>query len=153
MFYHLTRSSPEDLLGTLVPRALAQGWHVAIRSPNRATLERLDDLLWTQPEDGFLPHAIACGGSSDRLQRVLLTQGTDLPNAARYVIALDGADLLAAEVAAVERACLVFDAQDGAQMDHARGLWKTLTAQGVAAQYWSEESGAWAMKTERRPVP
>jgi len=151
MFYHLTQSTPEGLIQTLIPRALGQGWRVAIRSPNRPTLERLDDLLWMQPDDSFLPHALATGSGLDAEQTVLLTQGSALPNGARYLIALDGADIDPAEVATMERACLVFDAADAAQMDHARALWKGLTQAGIAAQYWSEESGNWAMKTERKP--
>ena len=32
----------------------------------------------------------------------------------------------------------------------ARSLWSKLTSLEMAAQYWSEESGRWQMKTERK---
>lgn len=150
MFYHLTHSSADALVQLLVPRAMGQGWRIAIRSPQRETLNRLDNLLWEHPEDGFVPHALSNGTAADADQPVLLTQDHALPNGARYLLALDGADISASETALLERACLVFDATDAAQMTHARGLWKTLTAAGVAAQYWSEESGSWAMKVEKK---
>jgi DNA polymerase-3 subunit chi len=150
MFYHLTRSSSDAMVQTLVPKALAQGWHVVIRSPLAERLGQLDDLLWQQPEDGFLPHAIACGEASDAKQPVLLTTGQSMPNGARYLIAMDGAEISPAEVEALERACLLFEDGDATAMTHARALWKSLTDQGVTAQYWSEESGAWRMKLEKR---
>lgn len=150
MFYHLTHSSADAMVQMLVPRALAQGWRVVLRSPRRDTLARLDDLLWVKPDDSFVPHAMATGTGADADQPVLLTQDTGLPNAARYLVALDGADMSPEEIATLERACLLFDAGDEAQMTHARALWKSLTAAGVAAQYWSEESGSWTMKVEKK---
>ena len=94
LFYHLTRSGPEDLVRMLVGRALQAGWRVAIRGRDRARLERLDAALWLHPADGFLPHGLA-GGPHDADQPVLLTTHAALPNAARAVLALDGADVTA----------------------------------------------------------
>lgn len=150
MFYHLTQSAPEALIQTLVPRALQQGWPVVIRSPSPERLAALDDLLWQQPRDGFLPHAVATGTARDAQQPVLLTTGADMPNAARYLIALDGAGFSPQELGTLDRACLLFEAMDEAAMTHARGLWKSLTGEGVTAQYWSEETGSWKMKLEKR---
>ena len=53
------------------------------------------------------------------------------------------------EVQALERVCVIFDGNDPAALDIARGQWKALTDAGCAAQYWSEESGRWEKKAER----
>jgi DNA polymerase-3 subunit chi len=52
------------------------------------------------------------------------------------------------EVGALERVCILFDGNDPAAVEVARSQWRTLTTAGCAAQYWSQEGGAWAMKTE-----
>ena len=36
MFYHLTRSSVEETLMTILPRALSQGWRVMLRGTDAA---------------------------------------------------------------------------------------------------------------------
>ncbi|MDR5652967.1 DNA polymerase III subunit chi [Ruixingdingia sedimenti] len=148
MFYHLTRSAPEALLPQLIGRAQGAGWRVAVRGRDRARLEWLDERLWLVPEDGFLPHGIA-GGPHDADQPVLLTDRADIPNGAACLIALDGAEVGAAEAAALERVCILFDAADPAALATARDQWRTLTGAGIKAQYWSEESGRWEKKTER----
>jgi DNA polymerase IIIc chi subunit len=53
MFYHLTRSAPEETLAMLLPRALSQGWQVMVRGTDRAALERLDARLWLDEREPF----------------------------------------------------------------------------------------------------
>ena len=147
MFYHLTRSSPEDTLAMLLQRALAQGWRVMIRGTDRAALERLDARLWTEPAEGFLPHGLE-GGPQDADQPVLIGQGP-VTNGARGLFLIDGAATAAEEARGLERVWLLFDGGDGAALTAARAAWKRLTEAGVAAQYWSEESGRWEKKAEK----
>ena len=150
LFYHLTRSSAEDLVRMLATRALGLGWRVAVRGRDRPALERLDERLWLVPEEGFLPHGLA-GGAHDADQPVLLTTGSAMPNGAQALVSLDGAGVDPAEVARLERVWIVFDGADPAAVEHARGQWRDLTAADAEAEYWSEDSGRWQMKTARRP--
>ncbi|GGE00681.1 DNA polymerase III, chi subunit [Gemmobacter megaterium] len=149
LFFHLTRSSAEDLVRLNVTRALGLGWRVVIRGTNRAGLERLDERLWLHPEDSFLPHAMA-GGAQDADQPVLLTDSAAIPNAAQALLTLDGAEVTAEEVAMLERTWIVFDGGDPAAMETARAQWRALTAAGAEAEYWSEASGRWQMQTAKR---
>ncbi len=143
-FYHLTRSPLEATLPVLLEKALAAGWRVAVKGTDGARLDWLDERLWQG--DGFLPHGRA-GGPHDAMQPVLLTDGP-APNGATCVMAIDGAEIAADDVAALERACILFDGNDPAAVEAARDQWRTLTGAGVAAQYWSQESGSWAKKAE-----
>jgi len=149
LFYHLTRSTADGLVRRLAGQALAMGWRVVIRGRDAAALARLDEHLWLVPEDSFLPHGMA-GGALDARQPVLLTTGTDIPNGARALLALDGAGVTPAEVAALDRVWIVFDGADPAALEVARDQWRGLTGAGSEAEYWSEESGRWQMKTARR---
>lgn len=148
VFYHLTRSGPEETLNSLLTRALQAGWSVMIRSPNAERLTHLDNKLWLEPEDGFLPHGREDGPEAAR-QPVLLGAGPAV-NGAKGVALLDGADALPGEEA-LERLWVLFDGNDPTAVQTARSLWTRLTAAGMAAQYWSEESGRWEMKVEKKP--
>lgn len=145
-FYHLTQSGVETTLATLAERALAQGWRVAVRARDPARLNWLDQHLWLGPDDGFLPHGLA-GGPHDALQPVLLTTGAAEGRAC--LIALDSAEVAPAEVEAAERVCILFDGKDETAVEAARDQWRQLTEAGLAAQYWSEETGRWQKKAEK----
>lgn len=147
LFYHLTRSPLEATLPMLLAKSLQAGWHVVVRARAAERLDWLDQKLWLGGEESFLPHGIA-GGPHDALQPVLLTAGTDAPNGAQCLMAVDGAEVGPEECRALERVCVIFDGNDPAAVERARGQWKALTGAGVPAQYWSEESGRWQKKAE-----
>ena len=147
LFYHLTRRPLEATLAMLLEKSLQRGWRVAVRGPDEGRLRWLDQKLWLGPEEGFLPHGLA-GGPYDADQPVLLTTGTEAPNGARCVMAVDGAAVTASEVAALDRVCILFDGNDPAAVQAARTQWRDLTGAGCAAQYWSQESGRWEKKAE-----
>lgn len=147
-FYQLSHSGIEQALALLIDRARAQGWRVAVRGTDAKRLAWLDEKLWLSPEDGFLPHGLA-GGARDADQPVLLTDRADSQNGAACVMAIDGAEVTAAEAAGLERLCILFDGADAAALARARVQWKALTEAGTPAQYWSEESGRWEKKAER----
>ncbi|MBP0481013.1 DNA polymerase III subunit chi [Sagittula salina] len=147
LFYHLTRQPLDVTLSMLLGKSLERGWRVVVRGADAGRLEWLDQRLWLQPEDGFLPHGLA-GGPHDAAQPVLLTAQPELPNDPACLMALDGAEISLDEVDRLDRSCILFDGQDGAAVQMARGQWKALTGAGAKAQYWSEESGRWEKKAE-----
>lgn len=147
LFYHLTLTPLEETLPTLLTKSLAAGWRVAIVAQDAAKLDWLDRQLWLGRADSFLPHGLA-GGPHDADQPVLLTTGRDLPNGATCVMTIDGAELDPAQIATLARVCILFDGHDPDALAHARGQWKALTAAGVTAQYWSQDSGRWEKKAQ-----
>ena len=146
-FYHLTRRPLADTLRMLLEKSLQNGWRVAVRGVDGTALEALDRALWLGPEEGFLPHGMA-GGAHDAEQPVLLTTAQEAANRPHCVIAVQGAEVVAEEIAALDRVCILFDGNDDTALQQARGQWKALTGAGAAAQYWSEESGRWEKKAE-----
>ena len=145
LFYHLTRSNAETLLPQLIGKAMGAGWRVEVRGKDSARLEALDTAMWMG--EGFLPHGMA-GGAHDERQPVLLRQA-DAPPAAndpQCVMAIDGAEVSAPEADAVTRVCIVFDGNDPAALDRAREQWRSLSAAGISAEYWSEAGGRWEKK-------
>ncbi|MEM0946245.1 MAG: DNA polymerase III subunit chi [Pseudomonadota bacterium] len=146
-FYHLTRGPLENTLPVLLEKSLQAGWRVAVRGTDPARMDWLDQKLWLG--EGFLPHGLL-GGPHDADQPILLTTNADAgsPNRANCLMAVDGAPVQVEEVHALDRVCLLFDGNDAGAVEAARAQWRTLTAAGCAAKYWSEEGGRWEMKAE-----
>jgi len=147
-FYHLTRQPLEVVLPMLLEKSLAAGWRCAVRGVDAKRLEWLDEKLWLGQDDGFLPHGLA-GGEHDAVQPVLLTVDPVAANNPTAVLAIDGVEVTAEEVAPLERVSILFDGNDDAALTRARAQWKALTEAGCAAQYWSQESGHWEKKAEK----
>lgn len=147
MFYQLQDKTLADTLRMLVEKSLSAGWRVAVRGTSDIGLQALDKALWLGPEDSFLPHGLA-GGDADAMQPVLLGKGGENLNAASCLMAVQAADVSAADAAAMERVCILFDGQDEDELAHARAQWKALKAEGVQAQYWAEDDGRWVKKAE-----
>ncbi len=151
MFYHLTRSTPAQTLLSILPRASAMGWRVMVRGGDMGRLSELDTALWQGPKDSFLAHGMA-GGTQDSDQPILLGQG---PIAAdmRGLALIDRAACTPDEAAELERVWIIFDGADDVALALARDQWRGFAAAGLAAQYWSEETGQWAKKTEIEAKP
>lgn len=144
LFYHLTRSPAEALLPQLLARALAQGWRVELRATCAARLQRLDLQLWQG--DGFLPHGLA-GGPHDARQPVLLTlPDQTAANGPACLMTVGGPPLDPVQLATLDRSCILFDGGDAPALATARDQWRQLAAAGIAAEYWSEDSGRWERK-------
>ena len=146
-FYHLTRKPLEATLPMLLEKARGAGWRVVVRGTDAARMDWLDQKLWLGPEEGFLPHGLA-GGPHDADQPILLTVDAGAGNDAECLMTIDGAEVAVEEVAGSERVCVLFDGNDPAAVETARGQWRVLTGAGISAQYWSEESGRWEKKAE-----
>lgn len=143
MFYQLMRSGAEGTLLSILPRAIAAGWRVLIRG-GQGDLARLDSALWGGKETDFLPHGMA-GGAQDADQPILLG---DIPSAGFDAVVLLGSMPCDMEqAAALQRVWVLFDGNDTAQTAAARNLWREVSAAKIHAQFWSEEGGAWAMKS------
>lgn len=147
-FYHLTRTPLEQTLPLLLSRALQNKWRVAVRGTSADRMAALDAALWLAAADGFLPHGLA-GGAHDADQPILLTCAPTAANNAHCLMLIDGAVLDTGELAALERACIIFDGNDPVALAAARVQWKSVTEAEASAQYWSEESGNWQKKAER----
>ncbi|MCA8869020.1 MAG: DNA polymerase III subunit chi [Rhodobacteraceae bacterium] len=147
LFYHLSRSPLERALPELLEKSLERGWRAVVRGNDPARLEWLDRKLWLGG-GSFLPHGLA-GGRHDALQPVLLTSETSAANRPDILFVVDDAAVTPDEIPAFQRVCVVFDGNNVASLEHARGQWKSLTEAAFAAKYWSESDGRWQMKASK----
>jgi DNA polymerase-3 subunit chi len=144
LFYHLERQPLERVLPMLLEKSLERSWQAVVQAGTEERVEALDALLWTYRDDGFLPHGTSADGNSD-LQPVFLTDDAANPNAAQVRFFVDGSG--ADDVASYERAVYLFDGNDPAAVQAARGEWARLKDAGHEVTYWQQtERGKWEKK-------
>jgi DNA polymerase-3 subunit chi len=135
LFYHLTESTLEEALPGLLERSVERGWRAVVQTGTEERRDALDQHLWVFRDDSFLAHA------TDREaypaeQPILLTTDGGNPNAAQIRFLVDGAS--PPELSGYERAVFLFDGHDAAQLEAARGHWKTMKEAGHAVTYWQQ---------------
>ena len=153
-FYHLTDSPLERALPRMLELTLQRGGRAVVRGGHAERLRFLDAHLWTYQDESFLPHGLAKDGHATD-QPVLLTGSTDIPNGAKTLFLIDGAEPNFDEVAALDLTAILFDGHDPAAVDAARGHWRSTVAADLTAVYWAQENGRWVKKAEagRKAAP
>ena len=140
-FYHLERSTLDQVLPTLLEKTLERGWRALIKSSHAHRLDELDERLWTFDEESFLPHGRADQPHADR-QPVLLSESSENLNGAQALFIVDDAELGATE--GIERCFIIFDGRDETALQQARARWKTLKTDGANLAYWRQtDEGRW----------
>jgi len=109
-------------------------------------MQQLDDALWQGPAEEFLPHGLAGTAQEDDQPVVLALEGHEAPY--DCLICIGGSSVTADEVLSSRRVCILFQDDNGAHMQTARAQWKSLTEAGIAAKYWSQAQGNWALQAE-----
>jgi len=134
-FYHLERSSAEQVLPELLEKTLGRGWKALVRGIDPLRLTALDEHLWTYREESFLPHGVTGEPLADR-QPVLLTVGLDNPNGGDVLFLIDGAE--PGDLAGLTRCILLFDGRDDAALGTARWRWTLFKKGGHPVSYWRQ---------------
>jgi len=139
-FYHLERSSLDQVLPELLDRTLQRGWRALVRVADPQQLADLDERLWTWREESFLAHGRADEPHAAR-QPILLTSALENPNGAQALFIVDGSDLGATE--GLARCFIIFDGRDEIALHGARERWKALKEQGADLAYWKQTDEGW----------
>ena len=140
-FYHLERSTLDQVLPELLDRTLQRGWRARVRVADADAREAIDERLWTWRDDSFLAHGLSDQPNPER-QPILLTGGNENLNRSQALFIVDGSDMSLTEE--FERCFIIFDGRDETALHKARERWKTLTGQGADLAYWKQsDEGRW----------
>ncbi len=135
-FYQLATRPPEAILTQLVPKALAAGHRIAIRSADPALLTRIDVALWSTPADSFPPHAIDTDAPDRAASQPILLTAAPLPAANAADCLAQIGDDLPDDLTGLTRVWFLFDADS---VETARSRWRTLSkSETVRPVYWRE---------------
>lgn len=145
LFFHLQSRPLEQVLPTILDRAISRGQRVVVEVSSQERQSVVDDHLWTYADESFLPHVTALEADAAENPVVITTQGHN-PNAAQVRICADGVRIPDA-MQDYERVVLIFDGDDPEALTAAREDWKKARASGHAASYWQQdEAGRWEKK-------
>lgn len=148
-FYHLQKSSLDQVLPLLAGKVYSTGKRLLIKTDLPEKAEHINTLLWTYDPDSWLPHGtISDGFEAD--QPVFITDGESNPNDAEIVMLTNGGSI--EDVSAFERCLNLFDGNDESAVQGARVLWKAVVNAGHEAYYWQQnDAGKWEMKASKVP--
>ena len=140
-FYHLTRTGPESALPALLARTLKAGERAVVMTSTEERVAAVDTSLWADME--WLPHGTAAMGKAE-LQPIWITHQDEVPNGARYLFLLDGAN--SEKLEHFTRVFDLFDGKDELQITAARARWSARKAAGHALTYWQQGVKGWEKK-------
>jgi DNA polymerase-3 subunit chi len=144
LFYHLTESTLEKALPTLLEKSVGRGWRAVVQTGSEERRDALDQHLWLYRDDSFLPHGVDHEPHAAE-QPVILTAGPANPNGAQIRFLVDGAS--PPPLDGYERAVFLFDGNDEGQIEAARAHWKVLKGSGHGVTYWQQTpEGRWEQK-------
>lgn len=147
-FYHLTQSRLEFALPKLLEKTLAGKRKAVLRCASDATMQSLNELLWTYQDDSFLPHGSAREAHAEH-QPIYLTCEEENPNAADILFSVDGTQPGIEVLAEYARLIYLFDSRDIHALQQARNYWKQLkdrpdTQNTFTLAYWKQnDRGGW----------
>ena len=145
-FYHMTRTTMDQALPALLAKSLERGWRAVVMIGSTERMEALDHHLWTYDDRSFLPHGSSAEGYA-AYQPVWLTVEDENPNRAQVLFLTDGA--VSGNLGLFETVCVLFDGNDDAAVQKARGQWTGYKEQGLGLTYWQQaDGGGWRMKQE-----
>ena len=116
-FYHLERSTLDQVLPGLLEKTLQRGWRALVRGAVAHRLDDIDEHLWTYRDDSFLPHGLASEAHAVR-QPILLSESGENLNGAQALFIVDEAEL--GDTEGYERCFIIFDGRNEQALQHAR---------------------------------
>ncbi|MCP5404795.1 MAG: DNA polymerase III subunit chi [Pseudomonadaceae bacterium] len=149
-FYQVKGETPaavDAVLPRLLDKAMARQ-PVLVVCGNAARMLRLDESLWNDGDDGFLPHGLAEGPFVEK-QPIVLAEAGQVDDALWHVrlpVLLAGAEATLEQAMAAEMVLYVFESSE-AVVARAREVWKGLKGrEGVSAEYWAQGEKGWEKK-------
>ncbi len=140
-FYHLDRKAVDAELPGLLLRGLERGLRMAVVTVSAERVKELSQKLWGLEDVAFIPHGFE-GEPNPERQPVYLCTDDEPANDAEYVFYIDGSAPNSLKHG--RRASIMFNGQDEAAVDQARGLWRRFKAENATIRYWKQdEDGRW----------
>ncbi len=144
-FYHLERQTLDQVLPSLLGKALQNGHRIIIKAANDQEVERLNTHLWSYDPNSFIPHGSAKDGH-DTDQPVWITANDENPNKADVIILTQGASIEGSDND-FQLICDMIDGRNEQAVNDARARWKTYKDDGHEVTYWQQTpQGGWDKK-------
>ncbi|WP_455477455.1 DNA polymerase III subunit chi [Bartonella sp. B41] len=141
LFYHLKQSILEDILPTLVERALDRFGRVTIQCTSKEQRDSIDTRLWTYSDEAFIGHGTECD-QYPNFQPVFLTTGQENPNNSKIRFLTEGA--ICSDISFYQRLVVIFDGQNHEKLNLIRSQWEKYKMENHNLIYWRQtEDRCW----------
>lgn len=141
--YRAVQSSLDQVLPSILAKAAARGQRIVVLLPDKASVERYNELLWTYQADSFLPHGSAKDGHADQ-QPIWLTDQEENPNGAEILVTLRAEnEAIPAFAGSFALCCDLVDGRIEQETMAARKRWVAYKAQGHEMTYWLQTEQGW----------
>ncbi|HEY0901033.1 MAG TPA: DNA polymerase III subunit chi [Micavibrio sp.] len=141
--YRAVQSSLDQVLPSILAKAAARGQRIVVLLPDKASVERYNELLWTYQADSFLPHGSAKDGHADQ-QPIWLTDQEENPNGAEILVTLRAEnESIPAFAGGFALCCDLVDGRIEQETMAARKRWVAYKAQGHEMTYWLQTEQGW----------
>lgn len=143
-FYHLERSPLDQVLPKLLEKTLQAGKRAFVLTKTEARVEALNELLWVYDQESWMPHGSGEEENGDD-NPIWISEEEGNLNDAQFLFLTDGVEC--ASIGDYERCFELFDGNDSAMLQAARGRWKIYKDAGHELTYWQQtEDGKWTKK-------
>tara|TARA_B110000014_G_C19793801_1_gene412452 strand:- start:28 stop:489 length:462 start_codon:yes stop_codon:yes gene_type:complete len=141
-FYHLTNSSIEDVLPSMLERAVSRDKkRVMVLAGSVERVEYLSNYLWIYSDKGFLPHGSKEDGRPE-MQPIWITDSGENINEANLLFLVDGGFI--DSVKDFDLVCNIFDSRDSNALSLARKYWDHYQKHQHELTYWQQTiDGKW----------
>lgn len=136
-FYHLKKSSLDQILPKLCEKAYVSGQRVKVLLGVPERVDFINSLLWTYADESFLPHGSKKDGFAAD-QPIFISAEELNENGASLLVLVDGALLPTDKLLQYERVLNIFDGNDDDAVQKARQYWKDIKSMGVELHYWQQ---------------
>lgn len=150
-FYMVADATTPGQVDAQLPKLLAKlmqlGQRVELRCPDAARADRLSDLIWKTPAEGFTPHAASTqqefANIAPSTHPLYLTHEAGNPSQAGVLVRLSGAD---EDIDGYTEVLEIFSGLE-ADKTAARLRWKTAKErEGAELRYFELNNGRWQQK-------
>ncbi len=138
-FYHLQKSSLEQILPKLCEKAYASGMPIKILLTTEERVEFINSLLWTYSEESFLPHGSRKDGFATE-QPIFISTEEKNENNAELLILIDGAQPPISTLNHYKRVLNIFDGNSDEALNKARAYWKEIKDLDGELHYWQQNN-------------
>lgn len=143
-FYHLTRTSMEQALPSLLIRTRQQKQKGIVLCKDDEQLKKLTEILWNIINPIWLPHGCHAKDYRDEYpewQPIWLTTFEENPNQAAYLFVVHGQSVN--DISQFERVFDLFDGKEERFVLAARERWRKLKKDGHDLTYWKQTEKGW----------
>ena len=121
---------------------------IVIFCTDQETVDVIDDFLWSNRDDSFIPHATKKHGK-DSLDPILVTDDLQRCYQHDVLLALNGVLIKEKDWERFAKIYYFFDDQDTKEKENARSMWKSFASLNIDCKYWINEKNKWILANSR----